>query len=107
MFYEWNPNVTLMRTTPEENMDLGRIFAEKLNAAQGPVKVFVPMGGFSELDAPDKPFWWPEADQAFVDGLKSKLNPDIPVVVMGKNVNDPEFSGQVASALLEMLSEGG
>ena len=107
LFYEWNPNVTLMRTTPEENMEIGRIFADKLNAAQGPVKVFVPIGGFSELDAPDKPFWWPEADQAFVDGLKSKLNPDIPVVVMGKNVNDPEFSGQVASALLEMLSEGG
>jgi uncharacterized protein (UPF0261 family) len=107
LFYEWNPNVTLMRTTPEENMEMGRIFAQKLNAARAPVKVFVPMGGFSELDAPDKPFWWPEADQAFVDGLKSKLNPHIPVVVMDKNVNDPEFSGQVASSLLDMLSAGG
>lgn len=107
LFYEWNPNVTLMRTTPEENMELGRIFAEKLNTAQGPVKVFVPMGGFSELDAPGKPFWWPEADQAFVDGLRSKLNPDIPIIVMDENVNDPKFSGQVASSLIEMLSEGG
>lgn len=107
LFYEWNPNVTLMRTTPEENAEMGRIFAEKLNAAQGPVAVFIPMGGFSELDAPGKPFWWPEADQAFVDGLKNQLDQKIPVFVLDKNVNDPEFSGQVADSLIAMLSQGG
>lgn len=89
LFYKWNPNVTLMRTTPEENEKMGQIFAEKLNASQGPVAVLIPMGGFSEVDAPGKPFWWPEADQAFVDGLKNKLRADIPVVVMNNNVNDP------------------
>jgi uncharacterized protein (UPF0261 family) len=107
LFYEWNPNVTLMRTTPEENEELGRIFAEKLNTAKGPVEIFVPLGGFSELDYPEKTFWWPEADQAFVDGLKSKLNPDIPIIVTDMDVNDPEFSGKVAQALLDMLSKGG
>ncbi len=107
LFYEWNPNITLMRTTPQENERMGVIFAEKLNAARGPVKVFVPMGGFSELDYPDKAFWWPEADQAFVDGLNSALNPDIPVLISEKDVNDPEFSGQVAHSLLDMLSKGG
>lgn len=103
LFYHWNPNVTLMRTTPEENVALGEIFAEKLNRAQGPVAVLIPMGGFSEIDAPGKPFWWPEADQAFVDSLKSKLDPKIPVTIMDKNVNDPEFSGKVAQTMLEML----
>jgi len=83
---------------------MGRIFAEKLNASQGPVAVLIPMDGFSEVDAPGKPFWWPEADQAFVDGLKSKLRADIPVVVMNSNVNDPEFSAEVAQTLLKMLS---
>lgn len=106
LFYKWNPNVTLMRTTPEENEEMGKIFAQKLNAAKGPVAVFIPMGGFSEIDAPEKPFWWPEADQAFVNGLKSILRADIPVVVMDKNVNDPEFSGKVAETLLVMLSKG-
>lgn len=104
LFYRWNPNVTLMRTTPEENEQMGKIFAEKLNASKGPVAVLIPMGGFSEVDAPDKPFWWPEADQAFIDGLKSKLNEAIPVIVSDKNVNDPEFSAKVAQTLLEMLS---
>ena len=107
LFYEWNPNVTLMRTTPEENRQMGEIFAYKLNAAKGPVVVYVPMGGFSELDYPEKLFWSPEADQAFVDGLKSKLKPEIPVIIMDKDVNDPEFSGKVAQTLLEMLSKGG
>jgi len=107
LFYEWNPNVTLMRTTPEENEKMGRIFAEKLNAAKGPVVVLIPMGGFSEIDYPDKPFWWPEADQAFVNELKSKLNPDIPVIVMEEDVNSPEFSGRVAQTLLDLLSKGG
>ncbi len=106
LFYKWNPNVTLMRTTPEENAKMGEIFAEKLNLSKGPVAVFIPMGGFSEVDAPGKPFWWPEADQAFVDSLKSKLRVDIPVTIMDNNVNDPEFSGKVAQTLLDMLKEG-
>ena len=106
LFYEWNPNVTLMRTTPEENKRMGEIFAEKLNASRGKVAVFIPMGGFSEIDFPGKPFWWPEADQAFVEGLRSKLNADIPVTIMDEDVNDPEFSGRVARTLLDMLSKG-
>jgi len=104
-FYHWNPNVTLMRTNIEENTRMGEIFAEKLNAAVGPVQVFIPMGGFSEVDAPGKPFWWPEADQAFVDALQANLRKDIPVTISEYNVNDPEFSGMVAKALLEMLSK--
>jgi uncharacterized protein (UPF0261 family) len=103
LFYNWSPTVTLMRTTPEENARMGQIFAEKLNAASGPVAVFIPMGGFSQVDAPGKPFWWPEADQAFVDALKSKLRTDIPVTISSHNVNDPEFSGALADALLKML----
>lgn len=106
LFYQWNPNVTLMRTTPEENAQMGEIFAKKLNSSEGPVAVLIPMGGFSEVDAPGKPFWWPEADQAFVDSLKKNLHTDIPVIVMDNNVNDPEFSGKVTQTLLDMLKEG-
>ncbi len=105
LFYRWNPNVTLMRTNLEENARMGEIFAEKLNLASGPVAVFIPMGGFSEIDFPDKPFWWPEANQAFVDALKSNLRSDIPVTISDKDVNDPEFSGMVANALLKMLKK--
>jgi len=103
LFYRWNPNVTLMRTNVEENVRLGEIFAEKLNVATGPVTVLIPMGGFSEVDRPGQPFWWPEADQAFVDSLKRCLRPDIPVEISDKDVNDPAFSSRVAEKLLEFL----
>lgn len=105
LFYKWNPNITLMRTTPEENARMGEIFAEKLNMAKGPVAVLIPMGGFSEVDFPGKPFWWPEANQAFVDALKKHLRSDIPLEISDKDVNDPEFSGRVAEKLLEFLKK--
>ncbi len=102
-FYEWNPNITLMRTTPEENARLGAIFAEKLNAARGPLAVYIPWGGWSEIDLPDKPFYWPEAMQAFVAALKANLRPDIPVVEMPQDINDPAFATAAVEALLTML----
>ena len=101
--YEWNPNITLMRTTPEENQRMGEIFAEKLNAASGAVAVYIPLGGFSELDPEGKPFHSPEATQAFVAALKADLRSDIPVIEFDTDINDPEFSGAVANALLAML----
>jgi len=101
--YEWNPNVTLLRTNVEENIQMGRIFAEKLNAARGPVAVFIPLRGFSMLDSEGEPFWDPEADRAFIDTLKANLRPDIPVYEMDNNINDPEFADALANKLLEFL----
>jgi len=105
LFYKWNPNVTLMRTNIEENQRMGKIFAEKLNKAKGPVAVLIPIGGFSEIDYPDQIFWWPEADQAFVDALKKHLRPDISVEISDKDINDPEFSKSAAIKLLELLKK--
>lgn len=105
LFYQWNPQVNLMRTTPEENAKIGEIFAKKLNAAKGPVAVLIPWGGVSELDPEGQPFYWPETLQAFVDALKSKLNPNTPIIEMDTDINDPKFSGRVAETLLDMLKK--
>jgi uncharacterized protein (UPF0261 family) len=104
LFYEWNPNVTLMRTTPEENARLGAIFAEKLNAAGGPVEVFIPLKGVSEIDLEGKPFYDPAALPAFVDALKARLRKDIPIIEMPTDINDPAFSGAAAEALLKFMT---
>lgn len=101
--YEWNPNITLMRTTVEENAQMGEIFAEKLNAATGPVAVYIPLGGVSELDPEGKPFHDPAALSAFVAALKSNLREDIPVIEMDVDINDPSFSEASVNALLEFL----
>jgi uncharacterized protein (UPF0261 family) len=101
--YEWNPNVTLLRTDAEENAQMGRIFAEKLNQAAGPVAVFVPLKGVSMLDSEGEPFWDPEANRAFRDALKEDLRDDIPVYEMDYNINDPEFVDALSGKLLEFL----
>ncbi|MGD8240289.1 MAG: Tm-1-like ATP-binding domain-containing protein [Armatimonadota bacterium] len=104
LFYHWNPNVTLMRTTPEENAEMGRIFAEKASMSTGPVAFFLPLKGVSMLDAPGKEFWSPEADGALYDALKENLRPDIPVIEMDNNINDDEFADAVADKLLAFLA---
>ena len=102
-FYQHNPNVTLMRTTPEENRALGRIIGEKLNRSVGPLTVLLPLGGLSVIDSPGGPFWWPEANQALFASLKSTLRPDIPVVELDCNTNDPEFATRSAKTLLQLM----
>ena len=104
-FYRWNPNITLMRTTPDENAAIGRILAQKANAATGPVAVFLPLQGVSMLDAPGKEFWWPEANHALFDAIKANLRQDIPVVDMDNNINDDAFADAVAAKLLEFLAQ--
>lgn len=103
LFYEWNPNITLMRTTPEETRRLGEIFAEKLNAATGPVQVYIPQNGVSEIDVEGQPFHSPAAMTAFTTALKSNLRDDIPIIEMATHINDPAFSEKTAQALLDLL----
>lgn len=103
--YEWNPTVTLMRTNVQENAELGRILAEKVNLSSAPVTVFLPLKGVSQLDSPGGEFWWPEADQALYDAIKRHLRPDIPVVELDLNINDPAFADAATARLLEYVGE--
>lgn len=105
-FYPHNPNVTLMRTTPEESAELGRILSEKLSLSTGPLAVYLPLGGVSVISAPGGPFHWPEADRALFDALKRGLRPDIPVREIDANINDPKFADAAAQGLLEFLTAG-
>lgn len=84
---------------------MGEIFAEKLNTASGPVAVLIPLKGFSQLDLEGKPFYWPEASQAFINAIKENLRPDIAVIEMEYDINAPQFSEKAAKALLEMLKD--
>jgi len=103
-FYQHNPQVTLMRTTPEENRELGRIVAGKLNLSKGPVTVLLPLRGGSLISAPGGPFHWPEADRALYDSLRGNLRPDIPVIEMDCAINDPAFADACTRELLNKLA---
>ena len=105
LFYEWNPTVTLMRTNVEENRRLGEIFAEKANAATGPIGFLLPLRGVSILDGDGERFCDREADQAMFESLKSNLRSDIPVIEVDANINDPIFARQAVDTMLAWLQE--
>ncbi len=97
--YVHNATVTLMRTTRAECAELGRIMAGKLNRATGPLSVFIPLGGVSLIDLPGAPFHDPAADAALFRELKAGLRPDIEVVEMTCDINDPAFATAMAERL--------
>ena len=100
--YAHNPQITLMRTTPEENTAMGRWIGERLNRCDGEVRFFLPEGGVSLLDAPEKPFHDPAADAAlFVAIEETVLQTDKRRVIrLPHAINDPAF----AAALVESFN---
>ncbi len=104
-FYQHNPQVTLMRTTPDECAELGRILAEKANAYRGPITVLLPLHAISIISAPGGAFHWPEADAALFGAIKSNLRADIPVIEVDAAINDPVFADACAKALLAGIAK--
>ncbi len=103
-FYQHNPNVTLMRLTKDESAELGKIFAEKLNAYTGPVAVLLPQKGFSVIGELGKPFNDVFADEAFFQTLKANLNSSVEVVDLDCAINNPEFSKCAVQTLTRLMN---
>ncbi|HEY3965350.1 MAG TPA: Tm-1-like ATP-binding domain-containing protein [Planctomycetaceae bacterium] len=102
-FYQHNANVTLMRTTPEENAQLGREIARKAAGAAGPTAILLPLRGVSGIDKAGEPFWWPEADAALFDGIRRHLPAQVRLVELDLHINDPEFAISAAQSLRELM----
>jgi uncharacterized protein (UPF0261 family) len=102
--YEHNPQVTLMRTTPQENVEIARFLARGLNACEGPVRFLLPAGGVSALDAPGQAFWDPEADEALFATLESEVRQTDRrrVERLPHHINDPEFADALVDAWREV-----
>jgi uncharacterized protein (UPF0261 family)/ABC-type branched-subunit amino acid transport system ATPase component len=99
-----NPNVTLMRTTPQEATRIGRFIVDKLNRMEGPVRFLVPEGGFSGLDRPGGPFWDPAADRALVDVIASNFRPGLnrKLLKLPHHINDPAFVDALVATFNEI-----
>jgi len=102
-----NDNVTLMRTTPDENQRIGSWIAEKLNRMQGPVCLLIPEGGVSALDAPGQAFWWPQADRALFDALQNGViqTPQRRLVYVPAHINDPAFAARIVQTVRETVQD--
>lgn len=104
-FHLHNPQTILMRTTKEENIRVAQIISEKLNKSKGKVTFFVPLRGFSELDAEGKDFYDPEADEAFVQTLENNLSSRIELVKCDNHINDGDFAIKLVDCLLNMIQD--
>ena len=104
LLYKHNANVTLMRTTPEENTAMGEFIAAKLNAMEGPVRFLLPEGGVSALDAPGKLFWMPDANLALFAAIEKNFRPTInrKLIRRPENINDPAFAEALLAAFKEV-----
>lgn len=94
-----NPQVTLMRTTAEENAQLGAILAEKLNKASCPTTVVLPLRGVSMIDVEGEDFYDPEADTALYEAIKDHLDPSVELIELETDINDEEFALTMARTL--------
>jgi uncharacterized protein (UPF0261 family) len=102
--FNYNPHLTLVRLLPRELEEVGKEIAEKLNRARGPVKVFIPLKGFSFPDRQGLPHWEPEGNQVFIDALKRHLNPGIPLIELDAHINDPGFIDPVLEEFMMMMA---
>ncbi|PHM46056.1 hypothetical protein Xmau_00451 [Xenorhabdus mauleonii] len=109
LFVEHNSQVTLMRTTPEENYQLGVWIGNKLNKCNGPVRFIIPEGGFSALDCPEQPFYLPASTQAFCDGLEKTIKQTglRKVIKTPFHINSPQFCSLVIQHFREIMQHQG
>lgn len=107
LFYQHNPQVTLMRTSAEEYRAIAARMAAKLNASTGPVAVALPRNGFSIVGAEGGPFHDPEADAVFCQELSAALREGIQVIHYAGAINDPAFAELCTETLLSLMKKSG
>ncbi|MFC7405780.1 Tm-1-like ATP-binding domain-containing protein [Georgenia alba] len=98
-----NPYNTNVRTSAEELRDVGRLVAERLNAARGPAAVLIPLKGWSGVGSPGGVLHDPDTNRAFVEVLESDLDPRVRLELHDVTINDPAFAAAAASTLLELM----
>ena len=102
--YPHNPQITLMRTTVEDNVRQGRWIAERLNRCEGEVRFLLPLGGVSALDAPGQAFWDPAADTALFGSLEAELKQTNrrKLIRLPYHINDPQFARAAVAEFLQI-----
>lgn len=103
-FYKHNPTVTLMRTTKDENRQIGEVVAEKLNQTTGHTTLMLPLKGLSGLDVDGQAFYGPEEDQMLFDTIKERIDTQkVDIVEMNVDINDVTFAEAAAEKLIQLI----
>ncbi len=102
MFHKHNANVTLMRTTAEENALLGHEIGHKVSSSRGPAAIMLPLKGVSAIDREGEPFDDPVARRALFDGIRSSHG-SVELVARDEHVNDRAFAEAAANKLIQLM----
>lgn len=107
LFYEHNPNVTLMRTTARECRAIGEWIGTRLAHCEGPVHFLIPENGVSALDIEGAPFFDPEADAALFEAIERTIRPGATrrVTRLALHINDPDFAKAAVAAFLDIARQ--
>ncbi|BER92572.1 Tm-1-like ATP-binding domain-containing protein [Atrimonas thermophila] len=100
-----NPTLTLVRLSIDEMIAVAKLLADKINRISSPVKVFLPLRGFSYHNREGLELWDPEGNTAFIETLKNNLNKSIPLEEIDAHINDSEFIDVVVSNFVDMLEK--
>jgi len=106
-FHTHNSAITVVRTERQEMATLGRVIADMVNAARGPCRILVPLGGFSAFDHREGPLHDPGAPEFFAEALREGLNATSSLRLLPYHINDPEFADEVGQAIIELLTKVG
>ncbi len=101
--YDLDKHRSWLRISPDELKEVARTFAKKLNQALGPVRVIIPLKGWSSADLPGNPTYDPEEDKIFSQVLREKLNPQFEIIEVDANMEDPEFARAVVENALKLF----
>ena len=104
LFYRHNSTVTLMRTTREENAQLGEEIGRKVAASAGPASILFPLAGVSAIDRSGQPFEDQAARQALLDALRQHHG-QVELVEYDWHINDPQFAEAAAQKLIELIRQ--
>jgi len=101
--YDLDKFRTWIKASPDELKKAAGVFAEKLNRSKGPVKVVIPLKGWTNFDIPGSATYDPEEDRVFVDVLKRAVNPGIEVIEVEANIEEKTFARALADALMKLF----
>jgi uncharacterized protein (UPF0261 family) len=101
--YDLDKFRTWIRLSPDELREVAGAFAKKLNNATGPIRIIIPLNGWSSVDFPGNPTYDPQEDRTFNQVLREALKADIQITEVNANLEDPEFAEAVVESFLEIF----
>jgi uncharacterized protein (UPF0261 family) len=102
-FHVHNASVTLMRTTPGENAELGQEICRKLAGAKGPVTILLPLRGVSAIDREGQPFDDAVGRGALYNAIRANTPAKVELIEIDLHINDEAFAVMAAEKLLAMV----